>query len=644
MFRFCLIDLLAWLFATFSVAAEARTLSEIRSSGELRICIAGSNAEFYRANAEAFANFLGVRPNVTRLADWDWQFHNASGVTVKEASYEARPLADGSCDLFPNDLHIVDWRQTKMRLVPYYKTRKMIVAHPELRQVLKQESDLAGRSAAVQKGTAYESWIRTQNETQFKSRPVHVELAPTDGSMKLVAEHQADFTVIGAEGAFKWVRNDLVNLDLLFPVDDIVNVGWGISPSATGLVQQLEAFFSDSLHVGSDLDRSWKRQYDISLIEYHLFESSIDSVEAKRKTLLAWGVPLMTGLCGVVLAMLFWTRRLNREVKVRRQMEVALRKSEEYFRLLAENMGDMVWRVDQEMRFTYINEVACRHRGFTRDEMIGRSISDSMTPEGREILAKVITKRRRLVAEGGKGQALRFDIPLLKKDGGEIWVEIITMPVYDSENRISGYQGIGRDITARRQSELRQENAYRTLSSQLAEVSEIKTQLEEEAMYNPLTGLHNRRYMDEALSCELARAKQDNYPLAVIMLDLDCFKSINDTYGHAAGDEVLKALAKLLINGVRENDMVYRYGGEEFVVAMPRVSLAQALQRVESWRTELSETKISHGDATITVTLSAGIAGFPEHGEAIGVLLSCADQMLYCSKHDGRNRVTVFGT
>ena len=90
-------------------------------------------------------------------------------------------------------------------------------------------------------------------------------------------------------------------------------------------------------------------------------------------------------------------------------------------------------------------------------------------------------------------------------------------------------------------------------------------------MYDPLTGLHNRRYMDEALSCELARAKQDNYSLAVIMLDLDCFKSINDTYGHAAGDEVLKALAKLLINGVRENDMVYRYGGEEFVVAMPRV-------------------------------------------------------------------------
>ena len=123
MFRFCLINLLAWLFATFSVAAEARTLSEIRSSGELRICIAGSNAEFYRANAEAFANFLGVRPNVTRLADWDWQFHNASGVTVKEASYEARPLADGSCDLFPNYLHIVDWRQTKIRLEPYYKSR-----------------------------------------------------------------------------------------------------------------------------------------------------------------------------------------------------------------------------------------------------------------------------------------------------------------------------------------------------------------------------------------------------------------------------------------------------------------------------------------------------------------------------------------
>ena len=644
MFRRYLIGLLAGLLATFSGAAGARTLNEIRNSGELRICIAGSSAEFYLANANAFASFLGVRSNVTRFADWDRQFHNAAGVTVKDAHYEAIPLADGSCDLFPNDLHMEDWRKTKMRLVPYYKTRKIVVAHRELRPVFKQESDLAGHTVAVQKGTAYESWIREQNEAQFKGHPVHVELALTADSMKQVANHQADFTVIGAEGAFKWVRGDLQNLDLLFPVGDIVEVGWGISPSATDLGQQLQTFFSDSLHVGSDLDRSWQRQYGISLIEYRLFESSIDSFEAQRKTLLAWGLPLITGLCSVVLAMLFWTRRLNREVKVRRQIEATLRKKEEHFRLLAENMGDMVWQTDHELRFTYVNEADYRQRGVPRDEVIGRSFLDALAPAGKETLAGVITKRRELEMRGKTNQAECYDIPMLKKDGGEIWVEVLAMTIYDREGRITGYQGIGRDITARRQSELHQKKAYRTLSSQFADVSEIKAQLEEEVMQDPLTGLRNRRGMDEVLGYALARAKRDNYPMVVIMLDLDHFKHVNDTYGHAAGDEVLKSLANRLKTRLRENDLIYRYGGEEFVLAMPGMTLTQAFQKMEGWRTEFSKMKFSYGEATIMVTFSAGIAGFPEHGEAIGLLLSRADEMLYRSKKEGRNRVTVCST
>ena len=163
-------------------------------------------------------------------------------------------------------------------------------------------------------------------------------------------------------------------------------------------------------------------------------------------------------------------------------------------------------------------------------------------------------------------------------------------------------------------------------------------------MQDPLTGLRNRRGMDEMLGYALARAKRDNYPMVVIMLDLDHFKHVNDTYGHAAGDEVLKSLANRLKTRLRENDLIYRYGGEEFVLAMPGMTLTQAFQKMEGWRIEFSKMKFSYGEATIMVTFSAGIAGFPEHGEAIGLLLSRADEMLYRSKKEGRNRVTVCST
>jgi two-component system sensor histidine kinase/response regulator len=148
--------ILASLVVLAAAPAEARSLEEIRQSGALRICVAGSLSAFYQVNAEAFARFLRVQPEVTRLAGFDEQFKNDRGVVDMDASYEPRLFAEGRCDLFPNDLHVVPWRESKMRLVPYYTVRKVVVAHRELRGVLKSVSDLAGRAAAVQKGTAYD--------------------------------------------------------------------------------------------------------------------------------------------------------------------------------------------------------------------------------------------------------------------------------------------------------------------------------------------------------------------------------------------------------------------------------------------------------------------------------------------------------
>jgi len=133
--------------------------------------------------------------------------------------------------------------------------------------------------------------------------------------------------VIGAEGAFKWVRGELPNLDLLFPVDQLVDVGWGISPNAHDLKQAIEQFFAESLQVGSGLDTAWQKQYGISRMEYQLMEASFGQQAFDFKALRAWAIPLGSAILGVLVAMLFWTWRLRREIRERERATAELRES-----------------------------------------------------------------------------------------------------------------------------------------------------------------------------------------------------------------------------------------------------------------------------------------------------------------------------
>lgn len=183
--------------------------------------------------------------------------------------------------------------------------------------------------------------------------------------------------------------------------------------------------------------------------------------------------------------------------------------------------------------------------------------------------------------------------------------------------------------------------AHRTTLLQHDELTRNRAALQDLATRDPLTGLYNRRFLDEVMPRELARALRDGTPLAVIMLDLDHFKKVNDVHGHAAGDEVLKTFATLLKTGVRESDLICRYGGEEFIAIMPNMDADQALERAESWRKQLEETRVVHDGFDISVTMSAGIATFPKHCQSANQLFSRADEMLYKSKQDGRNRISV---
>jgi diguanylate cyclase (GGDEF)-like protein len=171
---------------------------------------------------------------------------------------------------------------------------------------------------------------------------------------------------------------------------------------------------------------------------------------------------------------------------------------------------------------------------------------------------------------------------------------------------------------------------------------DLRDALQVQATRDPLTGLYNRRYMQESLDREIHRARRRGRPLAVMLLDIDHFKCYNDTFGHAAGDEALRFVAEVLLFSVRAEDLAVRYGGEEFVILHPECSLPQASIRAEEIRKRLKELYIARpGELPGPVTASIGVAAFPVTTDQGDLLLKCADDALYQAKHAGRDRVVI---
>ena len=180
------------------------------------------------------------------------------------------------------------------------------------------------------------------------------------------------------------------------------------------------------------------------------------------------------------------------------------------------------------------------------------------------------------------------------------------------------------------------------LEQRLAEIQILQERLKEQAIRDPMTGLFNRRYLDTIVPHELARCEREKAPLCVMMIDLDHFKQVNDTYGHQGGDQVLKALASLLLDSVRASDVACRYGGEEFLLLLPNMSAEHAVTRAEQWRAAFEATTVNYGGTNIKATLSIGVALYPGEGASVDELTRCADLALYKAKAQGRNRVVLF--
>ena len=220
-------------------------------------------------------------------------------------------------------------------------------------------------------------------------------------------------------------------------------------------------------------------------------------------------------------------------------------------------------------------------------------------------------------------------------------VDVRISALTDRRGALRGRVVVLRDITPLREASAALQEANRKLQEQLTEIESMQGLLREQAMRDALTGLYNRRFFEETLRRELAHAERSGEQMSLALIDLDHFKQVNDRHGHLAGDRVLQSLAALLTARSRAGDAVCRFGGEEFVVILPGASLASAVERVETWRTEFMASPTRVGDSEVRVTLSAGVASFPQHGRVGDTLIQAADMALYAAKAGKRNRVVA---
>ena len=256
----------------------------------------------------------------------------------------------------------------------------------------------------------------------------------------------------------------------------------------------------------------------------------------------------------------------------------------------------------------YANPGFTRMTGYTLDEVLGSNPRFMQGPgTDRAVIDRLRDSCKRGEVSGGATVNYR-------KDGTPFDIEWTVAPIRDDAGNISHYMAIQRDVTER---------------------EAMRQRLEYLARHDALTGLFNRQYTQKLLEQEIERCERYDVALSVLIIDIDHFKRVNDDHGHACGDTILEHVAQLIRERIRTNDVVGRWGGEEFVVLLPHTTIDGAAEAAESLRAHVEQLET---DGSPAVTISVGVAE-REAGENAENLFDAADMTLYAAKDQGRNRV-----
>jgi diguanylate cyclase (GGDEF)-like protein/PAS domain S-box-containing protein len=320
-------------------------------------------------------------------------------------------------------------------------------------------------------------------------------------------------------------------------------------------------------------------------------------------------------------------KRLHEENK---RFHARLKESERMHRFMVENSPDIIYVLDQQSKFIYVNQAVESLLGFDRTEIIGKHYSEIIHPEDMEVAQYTFNERRT-----GNRATKNVEIRLRKKipDGENKYfdnlmcnIELNSMGIYtaDAERKdksFMGTYGVARDVTDRKRAE---------------------AMVEYQAYHDLLTGLPNRVLFSDRVSTSITHARRNNKMLAVMFIDLDQFKYVNDTQGHIIGDELLRVVAKRIKSVLRETDTVARIGGDEFLVLLPVIVNQTDAEKVANKILEEIRKPIAISNNEFNITASIGVSIYPEHGRSLEALAKNADIAMYSVKGKGKDNYHFF--
>ena len=306
-----------------------------------------------------------------------------------------------------------------------------------------------------------------------------------------------------------------------------------------------------------------------------------------------------------------------------RAAEQQLQISEERYRLLAENARDVIWTMEADGRISYISPSIQLLRGLSPEEAMAQTLEQIHPPESRRRAQAYFHQLRSDLQAGRQPQPFRGELEYLCKDGSTIWADVIALPKFDEQGLYQKLLGVSRDISERKQYE-----RQLTIANQ---------QLQELAITDGLTGISNRRHLETLIQQAMERSDRYGEPLTLILGDIDHFKSINDRFGHQAGDLALIEFCRRIGGALRSSDSFGRWGGEEFLILMPQSDGDAGLALAEKLRQRVTATPFPQVG---TVTASFGVAQRRDH-EPEADWFRRVDELLYGAKQSGRNRVLM---